>query len=59
MKDSETDEGKVNPLNHTVSMKYKPASHKTVYFLKMLSSPVFLVSLKCMSRAGTSYIKNK
>lgn len=32
MKDSETDKGKVNPLNHTVSMKYKPASHKTVLF---------------------------
>lgn len=49
MKDSETDGGKVNPLNHAVSMKYKPASHK----MRKLSSPVFLLLLNCMSRADT------
>lgn len=46
---------KQNPLNHAVSMKYKPASHK----MKKLSCAVFLLLLNCKNRADTLIHKEK
>lgn len=59
MKDSHIDRGNVDPLNHAASMKYEPASHKTMSFWRNLSSSLFLLPLNCESRADASYIKNK
>lgn len=48
-KDHKTDGRRAKPLNHAVSMEYKPASHET----RRLSSAVFLCLLNCMNKADT------